>query len=272
MVAGMSAAVSTGAMAGPAVGRLAGGGRVFDGLTFGLVLELGLLVGLAGSIGLGPAGWLAGTATGVAGWGLLRRGLRRSGEARLGPANAVTLARAVLVGGVAALAAESLGRAVPVGVVVALTVVALVLDGVDGPVARRTGTQSSLGARFDMEVDAFLILVLSVLLVRPVGVWVLAIGAMRYAFVGAGRFLPWLTADLPPRFSRKVVAAVQGIALVTAVAGVLPPPVTVAVLAAALAGLIWSFGRDLWWLDRCRRLGPRPAVVIEKWCAPHVLR
>ena len=39
---------------------------------------------------------------------------------------------------------------------------ALALDGVDGQVARRTGTASELGARFDMEVDAFLILVLSV--------------------------------------------------------------------------------------------------------------
>ena len=36
------------------------------------------------------------------------------------------------------------------------------LDAVDGQVARRTGTVSALGARFDMEVDAFLILVLSV--------------------------------------------------------------------------------------------------------------
>ncbi|GAA4940924.1 hypothetical protein GCM10023238_03240 [Streptomyces heliomycini] len=43
-----------------------------------------------------------------------------------------------------------------------LTAVALILDGVDGKVARRTGTSTPLGARFDMEVDAFLILVLSV--------------------------------------------------------------------------------------------------------------
>ena len=38
---------------------------------------------------------------------------------------------------------------------------ALLLDAVDGGVARRTGTVSGFGARFDMEVDAFLILVLS---------------------------------------------------------------------------------------------------------------
>ena len=37
-----------------------------------------------------------------------------------------------------------------------------VLDAVDGHVARRTGTATAFGARFDMEVDAFLIVVLSV--------------------------------------------------------------------------------------------------------------
>ena len=68
---------------------------------------------------------------------------------------------------------------------VAIGAVALALDGLDGWVARRNNTVSVLGARFDMEVDAFLILVLSVLVVphaRAVGA---AIGLMRYAFVAA---------------------------------------------------------------------------------------
>ncbi len=39
---------------------------------------------------------------------------------------------------------------------VALASAALVLDAVDGQVARRTGTATALGARFDGEVDAFL--------------------------------------------------------------------------------------------------------------------
>ncbi len=42
----------------------------------------------------------------------------------------------------------------------ALAVPALILDGVDGWVARRTGTANDAGARLDMEVDAALILVL----------------------------------------------------------------------------------------------------------------
>ena len=71
---------------------------------------------------------------------------------------------------------------------------ALVLDSVDGRVARRTASTTAVGARFDMEVDAFLILVLSAYVVQSVGLWVLTIGAARYAFVAAGWLLPWFAA------------------------------------------------------------------------------
>ena len=164
-----------------------------------------------------------------------------------GPADWVTLARATLAVAVAALVVVSFARVVPVGLLVALASVALVLDAVDGWVARRTRATAA-GARFDAEVDAFLILVLSVYAVRPVGVWVLAIGAARYAFLCAGWFLPWLRAPLPPRYWRKVVAAAQGVMLTVAAAGVLSPAATTAGLALALALLAESFGRDVGWL------------------------
>jgi phosphatidylglycerophosphate synthase len=231
---------------------------VLDGVTVGLVLQLGLLLALAATVGLQAAGWATGVAFGVLTWALLTTGLRRAGRPALGPADRVTLGRTVLVGGVAALAADALTRPVPMPLVVGLTAVALLLDGVDGQVARRTGTASPLGARFDMEVDAFLILVLSAFLVRPLGLWVLAIGAMRYAFVVAGLLLPWLTAPLPPRFARKVVAAVQGVVLVVAVTGLLPTAVTLVAVQLALAALCWSFGRDLVWLARHRPVALRP--------------
>ena len=102
----------------------------------------------------GRAGSLAGIGYGLVVLALLRR-------CRLGPADRVTLARATLIGCVTALVAESMLRPEPVALLVPLAAVALVLDAVDGWVARRTGTVSELGARFDMEADAFLILVLS---------------------------------------------------------------------------------------------------------------
>ena len=98
----------------------------------------------------------------------------------------VTLARATLAVGVAALVADSFDRPAPVALLVSLAALALVLDAVDGWVARRTRTAGTLGAQFDGEVDAFLILVLSVYVARSAGAWVLAIGAARYAFLAAG--------------------------------------------------------------------------------------
>jgi phosphatidylglycerophosphate synthase len=221
-------------------------------------VQLGVLAALAATVGLQPAGWLTGTAVVVATASLLGGALRRHRMPALGAANQVTLGRAGLVAGVAAMVAGSFTAPVHVPALVAVTVVALLLDGVDGQVARRTGTVSALGARFDMEVDAFLILVLSVFLTRQLGPWVVAIGAMRYAFVAAARALPWLGAALPPRFSRKAVAAVQGMALVVASAGVLPGWLELWSVGTALALLCWSFSHDITWLARARTRAGAP--------------
>jgi phosphatidylglycerophosphate synthase len=153
---------------------------------------------------------------------------------------------------VAALTVDSFQRHPPVAVLVTLAGVALALDAVDGQVARRTGTATALGARFDMEVDASLLLVLSVDVTRTVGAWVLAIGTMRYAFVAAGWVLPWMRGALPPRYWRKVAATAQGIVLIVAAAGVLPRALTAGALAAAVTLLVESFGRDVRWLWRHR--------------------
>ncbi len=165
------------------------------------------------------------------------------------PATWVTLARATLAVGVAVLVAGSFGRPAPVTLLVSIAAVALALDAVDGWVARRTRT-TAIGAHLDAEVDAFLILVLSVYVARSTGAWVLAIGAARYAFLAAGWPLPWMLAPLPPRYWRKVVAATQGVVLTVAAAKVLPVDLTRVALFGALAMLSESFGRDVWWLWR----------------------
>ncbi|WP_151481175.1 CDP-alcohol phosphatidyltransferase family protein [Streptomyces albicerus] len=218
----------------------------------GAGVQLLLLTVLGTAIGMGPAGWLTGLAFALATWAVLSRALHRTRPRSFGPANRVTLGRATLVGGVTALVADSFQSPPPVTVLVALTAVALILDAVDGKVARRTGSSSALGARFDMEVDAFLILVLSVYVATTVGPWVLLIGAMRYAFVAAARFLPWLNGTLPPSTGRKTVAALQGVLLLLAGSGLLPYALTFGVVALALALLTWSFGRDIGWLWRTR--------------------
>jgi phosphatidylglycerophosphate synthase len=226
--------------------------RVAPGPLAGLCAQLLLLAALAQTVGLGDTGWLAGLTSGLILDAALARALWRDPAARLGPADWVTLTRATLAVGVAALVAGSFERDTATATLVALASVALALDFVDGWVARRTGTASALGARMDGEVDAFLILALSVEVARSAGVWVLAIGAARYAFLAAGWVFPWMRAPLPRRDWRKVVAATQGITLTIAAAEVLPPAVNQAALAVALVLLAESFGRDVWWLWRHR--------------------
>ena len=236
--------------------------RVVPGPLAGLGAQLLLLAALAQTVGLGDAGWFVGVTSGLILDAALARALWRNPAARLGPADWVTLARATLAVGVAALAAASFERDAATATLVALASVALALDFVDGQVARRTSSASALGARLDGEVDAFLILALSVEVARSAGVWVLAIGAARYAFLAGEWPFAWMRAPLPRRDWRKVVAAAQGITLTIAAAEVLAPVVTRAALAVALALLAESFGRDIWWLRRHRRdAGPRTAAV-----------
>ncbi|QAY75032.1 CDP-alcohol phosphatidyltransferase family protein [Agromyces protaetiae] len=178
---------------------------------------------------------------------LLGIALRRRGASRLGWANLVTAIRSALVGVITGLVAASFVAPIPVPLLIGLTVPALALDAVDGWVARRTGSATALGARFDWEVDAFLLLVLSVYVARSLGPWVLAIGLMRYAFVVAGWMLPRLRGPLPYRYWRKVVAAVQGIVLAFAATGLFPE-FSYAAVAVALVLLVESFGRDVVWL------------------------
>ena len=214
----------------------------------GLAGTVLLLALLARTVGIGGAGWFVGLACGLALNLMLARALWRDPSAGLGWASWVTLARATLAVGVAALTAASFELPVATATLVTLASVALALDFVDGWLARRTGTQSALGAKLDGEVDAFLILVLSIEVAPTAGGWVLVIGLARYAFLAAGWALPWLRAPLPRRDWRKTVTAAQGIALVVAASGVPPLWVSGVLLVAALALLSESFGRDVWWL------------------------
>jgi phosphatidylglycerophosphate synthase len=221
---------------------------VRTGSAIGLSTAAALLAVLSATVGLGPVGWAVGAVAAVAVNAIVLVAFARQEVSSLGPADRVTLVRANLAAVVAALVADSIERSVSVPALVGLAALALVLDAVDGWMARRTGTASAHGARFDMEVDAFLIFALSIYVARLLGPWVLAIGAARYLFVLAGRVWPWLREPTPPRYWCKVVAAVQGIVLTVAASGLLPRPVIVLVVVAALALLTESFGNDVRWL------------------------
>ena len=170
----------------------------------------------------------------------------------IGIANRVTLARSILVLPVAALTLQP-GALVSERAywwIIALGTVAMLLDRTDGRVARRTGTASAFGARFDMDLDAFLLLALSVLVWESgkVGPWVILIGALRYLFVVGGLFWAVLAGELPPSERRKIVCVAQGVALLVCLGPIIPASGAVVVAAGALAALVVSFSVDVRWL------------------------
>jgi phosphatidylglycerophosphate synthase len=187
---------------------------------------------------------------------LIVRGLRgHHTHARFGLANCITLLRVALVCLMTGVTVDVATRPMVLvdlqaWTLFALAFTAMMLDGVDGIAARRLGTLSGYGARFDMEVDAFQILVLSVAaaLTGKAGVWVLASGFMRYAFVLAGMIWSPLAKPVPFTWRRKTIAVIQGGALTAITAPVVVPPDSIALAAAALALLIYSFAVDIRWL------------------------
>lgn len=223
-------------------------------------LALLALVGLAGPAVLAPllfpaphmAAWAAAAGVYAAGAGLAVRGMHRGyPHAVPGLCNAVTLLRLVLA---SVLVAPLGGHGAGPWVVPAVAVAGLALDGVDGWLARRAGLVSAFGARFDMEVDSALalILALNAFVATAAGPLVLLLGLPRYAFAAAAWAAPWLAAPLPDRFGRKAVCVVQIAALIALQLPGLPAPLAPALAGGAALALAWSFGRDILWLWRVR--------------------
>ena len=171
----------------------------------------------------------------------------------LGAANRVTLARAILLLPVAALVAQpEILRNVGYWLIIVMSTIAMLLDGVDGWVARRTGTSTTFGARLDMELDAFFLLALAMLvwLSGKVGPWVILIGVIRYLFVAAGWAWPALQATLPPSQRRKTICVVQGIGLLVCLGPITPASLAFVTEVVALGLLVYSFVQDVRWLVR----------------------
>ncbi|TGN55382.1 CDP-alcohol phosphatidyltransferase [Paracoccus liaowanqingii] len=170
---------------------------------------------------------------------------------RLGACNAVTLMRMALT---IALLAPLVGVGAAGWIVAGIATLSLTLDGVDGYLARRSGLCSAFGARFDMEVDAGLALILALhaYVGSPVGAEVLILGIMRYVFVALGWIFPWMTAPLPVSYVRKTVCVLQLATLIALQLPQMPPDLAIWLTRLVSAALLWSFGSDMLWLRRTR--------------------
>lgn len=178
--------------------------------------------------------------------------LHTHGFGRFGLANVVTTVRAAmtaLTGGLV-LASGDLGAGLhedALWILASVVAIALTLDGVDGHLARKTHRASRFGARFDMEVDALLIFFLSLAAFEldKAGIWVLAIGLMRYAYVIAQAAFTVLQGELPASFRRKAICVVQGVALCLLLMPIVSAPVSTWIAVVALLSLTYSFAVDI---------------------------
>ena len=216
--------------------------------TVALVLAFTLAPNAAIALGLILAALIA---PGVAAASLLRRRPRT-----VTTADRVTLLRVALIGVLAAAAVLIYADAIPARswALAVLIGVALLLDAVDGWVARHMRSSTVSGARLDMEADAAALLVVSLIAAATVGWWAVGIGAMRYLFVAAARVRPALRGELRYSLFRRTVAAIQASVLWVALLPITPVPFAAAVTGIALTLLVFSFARDAISLDRSAQL------------------
>jgi hypothetical protein len=218
----------------------------------------GLLVACTASIVMGhayPAGRSTVALGAVGGWVpalLASLALVRRVPLAASAADRVTLARAVLASGCAAIAAMVSTGFVPARtwLLLGLAVPTLLLGAGQRFVARPSSSTSAASARLDLQLDGGVLVILSVAAAPVVGTWVLLVGALRYLFVAASRVRPSLRATLPTGAFRRTVAALQGPALVVVVAPFVPVRAATAVAAVALLLALVSLGGQALRLER----------------------
>ena len=179
---------------------------------------------------------------------------------QFGPANQVTTLRAVFVALVVGAIGGPATAAVAAGAASA-GVAVTVMDGIDGWIARRSRMASRFGARFDMEIDALLILALSILTWQhgKAGPWVVLSGLLRYVFVAAGWQLPRMRQPLPGSRRRQTICVIQVVALIVALEPFVAPAASELIAGAALLALVYSFAVDTQWLLSDHRGRPAEA-------------
>jgi phosphatidylglycerophosphate synthase len=167
-------------------------------------------------------------------------------HAQFGPANHVTMIRVMIMALIASLIGEPVNQRAAASASIATAVMA-VLDGVDGWLARRSRMASAFGARFDMETDAALVMAMSVLIWQygKAGMWALLGGMLRYIFVLAGWWLPWMARPLRPTRRARIITVCHIVGLSAGLAPIVPVPLSAIVVGLTTAALSWSFSVDV---------------------------
>ena len=162
-----------------------------------------------------------------------------------GPANCVTALRFALIASAPLLLHRANGW-----LYCAWVQLIFALDGIDGQVARRSGSASKFGAHFDMESDGVFVLVLGVELWQRgrVDAWIVFPGLLRYVYVLVVSVFPVRRSEPQPgNFGRRAfVLLIIGLSLALIVPGwpgTLAAALGTAVIAVSFArSFLWSYG------------------------------
>lgn len=157
-----------------------------------------------------------------------------------GAANAVSLSRLLLLCAFGTLVVRPGPREA------ALLVLIFALDGLDGWLARRQSTCSAFGARFDMEVDALMVLLVGFMLFgnERLPAFILVPGALRYAYVLALWVVPGRLREAPASRFGRYGFTLMAVALC---ASTWPLPWHRPFAALASLVIVLSFARSLLW-------------------------
>lgn len=171
---------------------------------------------------------------------------RQAEPRRLGAANAITILRVALLFVFAVLVQAPPG---PAAALLALLIFAL--DGLDGWIARRTGTTSELGARLDMESDALLVLAatLALFVHGRLGAFILVPGLLRYGYVLALAMFAALRREAP---RSKLGRYIFSLMMVSLIASLWPLPYHAPLALVASLAIVASFARSIAWSLRAR--------------------
>jgi CDP-diacylglycerol--glycerol-3-phosphate 3-phosphatidyltransferase len=166
----------------------------------------------------------------------------------LGVANAVTLARGGLYAGVAGFLVVGPSAAVA-WLPAAGYAGGAALDAVDGALARRIGTETTLGEKLDMAVDTtgFLVAPLVAVVWGRLPVWYLSLSAARYCYrLGClvHRRRGGTVRSLPRSRLRRPLAGIQMAFIAVALVPVVPTGPLAVAAAAVLAPSLAVFCRD----------------------------
>ncbi len=165
-----------------------------------------------------------------------------------GRANAITLARLL-----AGLSLCFLGSTTSSGVLVfVLALLVLIVDGLDGWMARRHNESSEFGEYFDKETDAFFLLVLCFVAYfqEKAGLWIILPGLLRYIFV-------FVLVVMKPGIDKEYRSRMARVIYVTMIIALLSVFITPAwfyspLLVVGITGLFLSFAHYFRWLFSVR--------------------